>query len=226
MLLTKKIADFYDKFWGKYQWNNYKEGLDSSRAKIVALLSKNTHVIIDVGCGIGSLEHILTSVSPQNYVIGVDISARACKIAHELNRNTEFIVADISHLPLRDRLADLIVLSEVIEHIHRRNRKDVIQELRRVVCPGKYLFLTAPNGLHPTIILRKLFNWISAEFFSFSDQIYDNPPSLHSLIKLLKNLEWKVLYLCFSNYTSLTRFKIKVPRCRFFASQVLVIVQA
>lgn len=75
-------------------------------------------VIIDVGCGTGSLldglnHHVLNSY----HVIGIDISAESVKLAKQKNEEADFIVCDIEALPLRDQVSDIVIIKNVLHHL-------------------------------------------------------------------------------------------------------------
>lgn len=221
----KKVSLFYDQFLAGYTEEEWKE---NSRIRLATFLGKKCRMVLDAGCGTGSLVYLFTKAVLGVTIIGVDISKKSCEIGHNRtqNKKVHFLVADLAHLPFRDSLFDLIIFSEVLEHIFVYEREKVLCELRRIIKPYGHLLLTTPNGLHPVILLRILLNWVSKGCINLSNQIYDHPLSLYSLLQLLKTSGWTVSTICFGNYTPLTRFKIKVPNSRFFASQILVIAQA
>jgi hypothetical protein len=217
----KSIKAFYDHFW-----ESYKEELGTSlKVDLAVSLSKNASVILDAGCGKGSLVRLLASIFPEKYTVGIDISAKACKIVHRnvQNSNTEFIVADLAYLPLRNCSFDLTIFSEVIEHIFVQERKAVIRELRRLVKPSGRLLLTTPHCLHPIILLRKILNRISRGKIQLSDQPYDYPLSPRSLITLLRKTGWEIQSLYLDKYTTGTRIKIRLPRFSIFAIQISIV---
>lgn len=75
-------------------------------------------VIIDVGCGTGTLlneinHHALNSY----YMIGIDISSESVKMAKQKNEAADFIVCDIDALPLRDKASDIVIIRNVLHHL-------------------------------------------------------------------------------------------------------------
>ena len=51
-------------------------------------------------------------------------------------------------------LFDLVVSSEVIEHLDAATKISFVQELHRLVKPGGWVVLTTPNAQHPTVFWR------------------------------------------------------------------------
>jgi len=58
------------------------------------------------------------------------------------------IVSDASNIPLEDNFCDIILCTEVLEHVPRP--MDILQEIARILRPGGRAFITAPlgSGLH------------------------------------------------------------------------------
>ena len=224
----KELGLFYDQFLAGR--NDEKERNNSVRARLAFSLGKHAGIVLDAGCGAGSFTHLLSKALSDSLIIGIDISRKSCKIAYNRswsqNKKTEFLVADLLHLPFRNSSFDLIIFSEVLEHIFPYEREKVLCELQRVVKPCGYLLLTTPNGLHPVILLRIFLSWISGGGIQLSNQIYDYPPLPPSLIALLKNAGWKIKSIYFDNYSTGTRIKIRVPNLPIFAIQFLVVASS
>lgn len=76
-------------------------------------------VIIDVGCGTGTLfdEIKYHNVLNVYYLVGIDISSESVKIAKQKNKDADFIVCDMDALPLRDKVCDMVILRNVLHHL-------------------------------------------------------------------------------------------------------------
>ena len=98
---------------------------------------------LDLGCGPG--ENIPELVRIAKAAVALDIDSEAIRRAGSkwADRRVHFLQGDIGRLPLRDRCADLVVLSEVLEHC--RDEPQVISEIARVLQPGGFLLLTTPH---------------------------------------------------------------------------------
>lgn len=83
--------------------------------------------VIDLGCGM--VPPYRNLFSTKNY-IGVDLFERAG------------VQADITHLPFLQSIADVVILTEVLEHMSDPSK--VLQEIRRVLKPEGFLVLTIP----------------------------------------------------------------------------------
>lgn len=103
--------------------------------------------LLDVGCGSGQLLTVpLARNFPQLQVTGLDEDAVSINWARSHNPppNLRFLLPD--ELPA-DAVFDLIVASEVIEHVE--NPSEFLLWLRKHLAPGGAIFLTLPNGFGP-----------------------------------------------------------------------------
>jgi ubiquinone/menaquinone biosynthesis C-methylase UbiE len=104
--------------------------------------------ILDAGSGIGLYAlHYATNTENQ-YVMGVDISEDKIRNANKLRdaigaKNCAFIVGDIAHSYSKNDNYDLIVCSDVLEHIP--DDQVAFKELVRVLKPGGTMLLTFPS---------------------------------------------------------------------------------
>jgi len=99
--------------------------------------------IVDVGCGDGAATALVKSLDPGNTVIGVDWSATA--LARAADRGLPVVQGgtDGAGLPLADSCADVVIMSELIEHLV--DTDTAVDEARRVLRPGGLLLLSTPN---------------------------------------------------------------------------------
>ncbi|MCP4603064.1 MAG: class I SAM-dependent methyltransferase [Proteobacteria bacterium] len=109
--------------------------------------------ILDIGCGTG--RHAC-EVSRQDgvTVFGIDVSRDDLQEAKKRLLYHEKVgehgggpwlvsIADIAHLPFKDCEFDLVICSEVLEHIP--DQKAAVRELVRILKPGKDLVVSVPR---------------------------------------------------------------------------------
>ncbi|MEK7066667.1 MAG: class I SAM-dependent methyltransferase, partial [Patescibacteria group bacterium] len=112
--------------------------------------------VLDYGCGDGVYESLLskkTSISSKFYA--VDISGEQLKKAKDLFFETSLISEDNPKTKYPDGYFDLIICSEVLEHVF--SPENIISELHRVLKIGGILILTVPNYGSLQIRLSSLF---------------------------------------------------------------------
>ena len=101
----------------------------------LALIPPGVETILDAGCGDG---RVLAQLAGRYRMFGVDVSYSALGRAPNRCR----VAGDLSHLPFRDESFDLVLVSEVVEHIPVDALPKVVVELRRV--SRKYILITVP----------------------------------------------------------------------------------
>jgi SAM-dependent methyltransferase len=97
-------------------------------------------VVIDVGCGDGSALAVAARQNPGHRFAGVDWSAGALRQARALGLE---VLRGGMDLPVADGAADVVIMSEVIEHLVDPDA--AVAEVRRVLRPGGSLLLSTPN---------------------------------------------------------------------------------
>ena len=116
-------------------WDNYYENAnETARAKeIVSYLPDEVKFILDIGCGNG----IITNMIDKEFVLGMDFASVPLK-----NVKKNAICASINSLPLRENKFDLIITTEVLEHLSDQIYTKAVQEINRL--KAKYLLITVP----------------------------------------------------------------------------------
>jgi ubiquinone/menaquinone biosynthesis C-methylase UbiE len=97
----------------------------------------------DIGCAEGLYIKYVSFTCNETFCIGVDISRTFVEKAKGNGKilNTEYVVCDVRNLPFKDNSIDLLLCSEVLEHIHDYHKS--LAELFRVA--KKYLIISFPG---------------------------------------------------------------------------------
>lgn len=137
-------------------------------------------IMLDVGCGEG--RHIFGVMQdyPQMKCVGLDMDNTSLNKAEEgyqyfesiSNAGAEFIKGSAYSLPFPDESIDLIVCSEVLEHLHEYN--DAVVEIHRVLKPGGKFYASVPAS------------WPEKVCWSLSKD-YQNQPGGH--LRIFNQLE-------------------------------------
>lgn len=103
--------------------------------------------VVDAGCGCGTWGFLIRTIQyddPPFQIIGIESHRPYLEFARVHRIYDETIVASIDHLPLRNRVAQVVLAVEVVEHLSPHRGRTAIDELNRIAA-GTTL-LTTPNG--------------------------------------------------------------------------------
>jgi 2-polyprenyl-3-methyl-5-hydroxy-6-metoxy-1,4-benzoquinol methylase len=116
-------------------------------ARHQALLGRPANVL-DVGCGTGDLLTVWAARLGAR-VLGIDNHAPSIQMARSRYTlpNLRFEVDDADELLLRDERYDVIICSEVLEHLHEP--RELLTTLRKLITPDGICIVTVPNGWGP-----------------------------------------------------------------------------
>ena len=172
--------------------------------------------MLDVGCGEG--RHIFGAMQqyPMMKCLGIDMDENSLKMAEEgyayfesiSDAGAKFMKGSAYELPFKDNSFDLIVCSEVLEHLHEYN--DAIKEMKRVLKPGGKFFASVPASWPEKIC------W-------YLSKDYQNQPGGHLRIFNQKRLVKEIECLGFKFLSSEKFHSIHSPywwlRCFFWKTQ-------
>ncbi|MDT5060264.1 MAG: hypothetical protein QOH63_723 [Acidobacteriota bacterium] len=119
---------------------------------IVRSVPQTRASVADLGCGSGVILSEILMMKPQWTGHGLDISESSIRYARRLAAHKQvagranFRTGNIASLPYPDESLDLIVASEIIEHMPEPEK--VVKEIARVLRPEGKLVLTMPLESH------------------------------------------------------------------------------
>ena len=133
----------------------------SLRASFIVdhVIANNPKTILDVGCGRGFYLKIFSLLDGPNTIIGIDKNREYLSQARSLTRQDKRVKikrGSIYKLPFLDGSFDIVVCSEVLEHL--TDEKTALKELYRVTKPDGMLLITVPNSNFP--FLWDPINWV------------------------------------------------------------------
>ena len=97
--------------------------------------------VLDVGCGEGFTLSELTRNNVGKILEGIDSSAEAISAGKVLMPDMNLREGDVYHLPYEDNSFDLVICTEVLEHLENPER--ALNEIIRV--SKKYCLFSVPN---------------------------------------------------------------------------------
>ncbi len=120
--------------------------------RVVQSVAASQAVVADLGCGSGAMLCEVLTDQPNWVGHGLDISEVAIDYSRRLARHkgvaerANFQTGCLMDLPFADSSLDVLIASEVVEHLPEPQR--VFNELARVLAPGGLLLITMPVESH------------------------------------------------------------------------------
>jgi SAM-dependent methyltransferase len=119
------------------------KGLGGDRGPYIrAVVPDSAGRVLDIGCSYGWTLGALTGKA--NTLVGIDMDTNALAQARISYPDIQFIHQTATTLPFPDQSFDVVILSEVIEHVGDENKQQVIDEAHRVLKEGGLFIFTAP----------------------------------------------------------------------------------
>jgi ubiquinone/menaquinone biosynthesis C-methylase UbiE len=111
----------------------------AQKAKIfLEIIPDECVTIADIGCGNGAITNVLAE---KFNVGGIDVSRVALKC---LSTKASPIVGSADRLPIRDKSADVVLSSELLEHLTNELFLKAVSEIKRT--SKRYVLISVPNN--------------------------------------------------------------------------------
>ena|SRR6218665_1113153 len=123
------------KYYEEFDWDNFTDASENFKT-LLRLIPNEVKSILDIGCGNGLITNPLGESGFE--VTGVDRSAAALK-----NVKTAKIQCDCNSIPVEDDSFDLVLSSELLEHLEPKLYEETVAEIKRTA--KKYVLLSVPN---------------------------------------------------------------------------------
>jgi 2-polyprenyl-3-methyl-5-hydroxy-6-metoxy-1,4-benzoquinol methylase len=138
--------------------------------------------ILDFGCNIGHLTHIIKTAAPANKVYGADINMHALRLARRIYKSLRFY--GINNKFFEKNKFDIVLISHVLEHI--REREEFMENLSKIISDnGKIIIIVPQERIRgDTNPFHLLYNFIRLRF--------ENPHVVKLDYNKLKNLLNKI----------------------------------
>ena len=148
-------------------------GADSARRELVEQASvRQSHRVLDIGCGTGSLVAVLKRLYPDAEVVGLDPDpkalARARRKVERAELPAQFDQGFSDELPYPDASFDRVFSSFMLHHLKQDEKTKTLKEARRVLKPGGSLHLVDVGGAGPRRV------GFLARFLHQAEQVGDN----------------------------------------------------
>jgi ubiquinone/menaquinone biosynthesis C-methylase UbiE len=100
--------------------------------------------ILDVGCASGWFLSELLKIFPKAEGFGIDIYGKAIAYGKKSYPSITFASADAHKIPFRSKMFDLVICTEVLEHVD--DPKSVLLEIKRVLKKDGFAIVELDSG--------------------------------------------------------------------------------
>lgn len=182
----------------EFEWQTKAAGNGASGEKLTKVIVRlvkqieGVRSICDLGCGNG---HLTGQLALAYDVAGVDASASGIQVARRSYPNATFIQARIDSDLNGFSNFDLVVSSDVIEHLYRPS--DLVESARLLLKPNGHLLIGAPYHGYLKNLALAATGKMDAHFSALHDGGHIKFFSVNSLSKLLLNHSFTDLQFTF-----------------------------
>ena len=184
------------KYYDDYITEQYKIGVNDRiflmYEKLKELGLSPTSDVIELGCGIGVVTHLIRKTVTKGQIESVDISGESIEFAKDKikDSNVSFYEADVTEYSPKLKQADFVTLFDVIEHIPIELHEKLFLNVASMLKDDSWLLINIPS---PASVEWDRIN--APEVL----QIIDQPIPLESVAKNCANAGLEVVK--FENYS-------------------------
>ena len=150
------MSDTKDKTWESlWKKDNYRSQWSIPDGGVISLIPRlkleKVKRVLDLGCGIG--RHVILMAGNGFETYGIDLSQAGIEQCRQQlatgKLNADLTLGEIRALPYDDGFFDFVMAWNVIYHSRRKDMRDVIKEIHRVLRVGGLFYLTLISKKSP-----------------------------------------------------------------------------
>lgn len=199
---------------------------------VISLVENNVDIkgksVLDVGCGDGVLSYLMSQKGLE--ASGVDSSREAIDFAKQKTKNAiDFRVGDVYSLPWGDDSFDIVVSSDVIEHLDDVGK--YISEIKRVLKKGGVCVLSTPIRItEKPLDSEHVVEWFEGEYHDLIESLFientfykSHPVCFMEIMTVpIFNKPWGKLFINILSMIGLNVFETFKSNFRYMALQYSV----
>jgi ubiquinone/menaquinone biosynthesis C-methylase UbiE len=183
---------FYEEFHGNAPVDAVNPVVQAMQKKrcdyLRSLMNDCEGRVLVIGCGSQDDMSIINEICA---AVGIDISETAIRKEQKKYPRHQYCIGDATNLPFDKDNFDVVVCSEVIEHIPQDER--ALSEVRRVLKNDGAFILTTSNWISLYGLLRKTAEAIFKRPFTAASQPIDRWTTAFSLRNKLERMGFQIL---------------------------------
>jgi ubiquinone/menaquinone biosynthesis C-methylase UbiE len=110
------------------------------------LISTNSPLILDLGCGPGNVTKLLYKRFPTGNITAIDLSPSMIKIANKQLPEVDFIVMDVRNISIIPVKFDAIMCSFCLPFLSKSDAAKLIADCSRLLMSGGVLYISTMEG--------------------------------------------------------------------------------
>ena len=168
--------------------------------------------ITDIGCGFGPLCYMLSLLSDQRKILGIDYDEHKIEVARHgwlMNDHLRFEYADALTYPLPE--SDVFILNDVLHYMSYEQQQELLSKCVRLLHPGGIIIMRDGDATHTKKHrLTRLTELLSTRIFSFNHTVGELCfTSKEQIQEIAERNGMKVHTLANDKYTSNTIYIFK-----------------
>lgn len=147
MATKEQVKEYYDTF-KEHQKNlgiNIRHRTIFKNLKNLGLKSNSN--VLEIGCGIGTVSHLILKHITEGSFVGLDISSESIELAKKRNafhKKAEFLVNDMSNFTHKTKF-DFVVFPDVLEHIPVEQHANIFKTISELTTPNAVVLINIPE---------------------------------------------------------------------------------
>jgi trans-aconitate 2-methyltransferase len=148
--VEKSVSEFYD----AYSAQQIKTGVHIRHYSILSKLKKAglkpDSIVLEVGCGVGTLTGLLAKYLSSGKITATDISSEsieAAKKEYSKYTNLSFVVTDMSDFVPSEKL-DFVIFPDVLEHIPKEQHNAIFRNIAPLLKQDAKVAVHIPDPLN------------------------------------------------------------------------------
>ncbi|UCS93053.1 class I SAM-dependent methyltransferase [Echinicola marina] len=144
--------DKYFSYYDRFEAQPKKDEIDLRYLRVLEKLVesglKSNHRVLEIGCGLGELSHLIAKKTKNGHVLGIDISPQSIHKAQEGwkdQKNLSFKIAEMKAYESQGNTYDFFVISEILQQVSKDHHFRIFEGIKRHSHEDSIIFINLPT---------------------------------------------------------------------------------